>query len=239
MSTTVDTLERAGSEPQEVQQLSSLSDLNSKKEWLELYKLEYDLAAKRYDNIYRAIWQNFSYMAALSAGIVAFGSRAYSTDVVAFIALIPLVFWFLATFLPMDRYGENTRDRLAKIEENISNIAMKYLPEDEQLYHFRDFQAARRRSLIRTKYVVWAFGVLITCLAVKTGDKALNSIKDGSGPIDVVPVDLRVTPPDWDALVQSIDAIQSRLESLESSVTAVQLALPNRPHGDLRERGSE
>lgn len=31
--------------------------------WFELLKLEYEKAADRYENIYKAIWQNFSYMA--------------------------------------------------------------------------------------------------------------------------------------------------------------------------------
>lgn len=40
-----------------------------------LFKLEYEQAAERYENIYKAIWQIFSYMGILAAGILTFGSR--------------------------------------------------------------------------------------------------------------------------------------------------------------------
>ena len=41
----------------------------------ELFKLEYEQSAERYENIYKAIWQIFSYMGILAAGILTFGSR--------------------------------------------------------------------------------------------------------------------------------------------------------------------
>ncbi len=102
------------------------SDLSPEdKEWertFALFKLEYEQAAQRFENIYGAIWQIFQYMALLSAGILTFGSKTsmFSSEVVIFFALSPLAFWFLATYIPMDHYGQNTRKHLQTIESQIN-----------------------------------------------------------------------------------------------------------------------
>ena len=100
-----------------------------------IYELEYKASAERYENIYRAIWQNFSYMAALSAGILAFGSKSLGLSVVLILACIPLLFWFDATYLPMDHYARGARRRAAELEQVIS---VKWLGE-----------AAAERSTVR------------------------------------------------------------------------------------------
>ncbi|MHC5761878.1 hypothetical protein, partial [Nostoc sp.] len=87
---------------------------------LELFKLEYVQAAQRYENIYKAIWQIFSYMAALTAAILAFASRNIPLLLVILIAPFPLVFWFFAIYLPMDNYGQQSRTRLSDIETNLN-----------------------------------------------------------------------------------------------------------------------
>lgn len=46
----------------------------------ELFKLEYQQAADRFENIYKAIWQIFSYMGVLAAGILTFGARNLSIE---------------------------------------------------------------------------------------------------------------------------------------------------------------
>jgi hypothetical protein len=54
---------------------NDLEDDKARREkWYDLHKMEYELAAARYENIYRAIWQNFSYMAVLAGGILTFGA---------------------------------------------------------------------------------------------------------------------------------------------------------------------
>ena len=44
---------------------------------LELYKLEYEKAADRYDNVYRPLWTIFSYLTAVTAGILALGYEKF------------------------------------------------------------------------------------------------------------------------------------------------------------------
>ncbi|MDF5722810.1 MAG: hypothetical protein PUP91_20505, partial [Rhizonema sp. PD37] len=86
----------------------------------EIFKLEYEQAAQRYENIYKALWQIFSYMAALTAAILAFASRNIPLLIVAIIAPLPLFFWFFAIFLPMDGYGQQIRKRLSDIENHLN-----------------------------------------------------------------------------------------------------------------------
>lgn len=105
----------------------------------EIVKLEYEQTTERYENIYKAIWQIFSYMSALAVAIVAFGANNLSSLVVVFIAPLPLLFWFLAIYIPMDFYGNQSRKRLAEIEEGINAEFLKDAPVKLKLNHFRDF----------------------------------------------------------------------------------------------------
>lgn len=111
---------------QRISQIFSGLSENDTDHALELFKLEYERAAERYENIYRAIWQNFYYMAVLAGGIIAFGPReAFPLALLAAVALVPLVVWFWATFLPMDRYGQLTRARLAFIEHILNKTFLE------------------------------------------------------------------------------------------------------------------
>lgn len=153
---------------------------------LELYKLEYEQAAQRYENIYKATWQIFSYMSVLAAGILTFAARAGTLplEVITFFALLPLVFWFTATFVPMNTYGDQTLFRLCEIENDINN---KFFNENDatKLKHYQKFQKRRDPSkqneklqkqkeqseqlkepfskpLWRVRHVVWIFGITVS-----------------------------------------------------------------------------
>src|SRR5436190_14389232 len=122
----------------------SPSGLTAGEKWYELKTLEYKLAAERYDNIYQAVWQNFSYMAILSGGIATFGVKdqgGLQPHLVA-LALTPLLFWFLASYLPLDHYGNETRERLAAIETELNNLYFSG-EKDPKLQHFRLFEATK------------------------------------------------------------------------------------------------
>ncbi len=58
-------------------------------------------------------------MAALSAGILAFGSKSLPLSVVLSLAGLPLLFWFFATYLPMDHYARMARKWAAEVEKVI------------------------------------------------------------------------------------------------------------------------
>jgi hypothetical protein len=83
---------------------------------VQLYTLEYQKAAERYDNIYRSIWTIFSYMTVVAGGFLAFGADRIEPHALICIASIPLLFWLLTTYLPLDRYGTQVIKRLGQIE---------------------------------------------------------------------------------------------------------------------------
>ena len=55
----------------------SLGDNDHTDQEFEAFKLEYEKAAQRDENVYRAIWQNFHYMAFFAGGIFAFGPTCF------------------------------------------------------------------------------------------------------------------------------------------------------------------
>lgn len=145
--------------------------------WFDLLKLEYEKAADRYDNIYRAIWQNFSYMAVLAGGILTFGGKDLDRALVYFLALTPLTFWFTATFLPMDHYGDETRKRLSSIEDDINRI---YFPEptDPKLQHFKVFKLSKYKW--RVQEAVKLFGATVSAVWALMAVLAVHHVVDAS-----------------------------------------------------------
>jgi hypothetical protein len=88
---------------------------------LQLYTLEYQKAAERYDNIYRSIWTIFSYLTAVAAGFLAFGSDRIEPHALICFAATPLLFWFWTTYMPLDRYGNQVVNRLRELESLLNN----------------------------------------------------------------------------------------------------------------------
>lgn len=99
----------------------------------QFYTLEYQKAAERFDNVYRSIWTIFSYLAAVAAGLLTFGSDRIEPHALVCIAASPLLFWFWTTYLPLDRYGNKTGCRLGDLEKLLNDRYQIHLN------HFRDF----------------------------------------------------------------------------------------------------
>ena len=132
------------------EETSSNNNSPNKEEWertFNLFKLEYEQAAQRYENIYKAIWQIFQYMALLSGVILTFSSKSsvFPGKVIIFIALMPLLFWFLAIYLPMDRYGQQARKRLHKIEKEI-NKKTKKIKKNAVYWQIKHYQMFSRQA---------------------------------------------------------------------------------------------
>lgn len=143
----------------DVADIDQPADNDERTNWLDLKKLEYTQTSERYENIYRAIWQNFSYMAVLAGGILTFGSKELDHPTLVALALTPLVFWFLATFLPLDHYGDATRARVSQIEREINAISF---PADKhpRLRHFISFRDSKFTWRVQDA-VVWAGRIVI------------------------------------------------------------------------------
>ncbi len=89
---------------------------------LELFRLEYEKAAERYQEIYRSMWAIFSYLSVVSAGVIGLGIDKVQLSPLAIAATSPLLFWFWSTYLPLDRYGDKVLRRLAHLEEKASSL---------------------------------------------------------------------------------------------------------------------
>lgn len=88
----------------------------------ELLVTEYEHCLERYENLYKALWQNLSYLSVLSAAIVTFASAKFDWHLVALVAGAPLLFWYLAQFRPLDMYGRIARARTAEIERILNSL---------------------------------------------------------------------------------------------------------------------
>jgi hypothetical protein len=80
------------------------------------YLTEYEQCLESYRHTYETIWQASALFAAISAGIIAFGN----TQIPSIVGPLPIIFWYLGIFRPMNRYGELRNDRLAELERRLS-----------------------------------------------------------------------------------------------------------------------
>jgi len=139
------------------------------KEAIDIYKMEYERCAQRYNDLYNAAWTNFSYMALVAGGILSFGGVRFVTPFTAFLACLPLLFWWLATFEPLNRYGDHVETQILKIEKALNALSISRLtnvPDEARkgLTHFEDF--AKRGGVekpTRIEYLILgsAFVVLL------------------------------------------------------------------------------
>lgn len=111
----------------------------------ELNKLEYTSAVTRHDNIYKSLWTNFSYMAILAGGILTVGKGELTITFLALLACSPLIFWFWSSYLPLDRYGNQTARRIAEIERYFN---VRYFNEstDYSLTEYKAYQSEKARA---------------------------------------------------------------------------------------------
>ncbi|HEX8735898.1 MAG TPA: hypothetical protein VF721_11270 [Pyrinomonadaceae bacterium] len=124
-----------------------------KQNLLTLYSLEYQKAAERYQSIYVSIWTNFSYMSVVAGALLTLGSNLYSNiSLIAFLASLPLIFWYVVSYIPMNRYGNDVIKRLKEIEE----IFKKEF--GAELDHFKKFSD---RNFPRVRPAMFVFGFLL------------------------------------------------------------------------------
>ncbi len=153
---------------------SQNNNCSNKEEWertFDLFKLEYEQAAQRYENIYKAIWQIFQYMAFLSGGILTFASKSETNGldlkIIISIALTPLLFWFLAIYIPMDQYGKNALTNLQKIEQRIEKTVNQKFKEScfWKLSHYKNFSGYSKPPW-RVRNIIIVFGITISVAQV-------------------------------------------------------------------------
>lgn len=150
------------------------------KDAIDLYKMEYETCAKRYNDLYSAAWTNFSYMALFAGGILTFGGTRFVTSLTAFLACLPLLFWWIATFEPLNRYGDQVQKDLGDIENALNALCFpntlitavesgldKPQTRPKGLTHFQDFanrepaQLSVSKAFAKTLVAIFLFAVLL------------------------------------------------------------------------------
>jgi hypothetical protein len=130
---------------------------------LEAYKLEYQLAAARYENIYKAIWQIFSYLSLVAGALLTFGGDKFQQNLLWMLASFPLFFWYLSTFRPMNRYGDLCLMRLVGIEADI------YRESGADIKHYTHFSDNRSHGILRARYTIHVLCIVLGVFFVVNG----------------------------------------------------------------------
>jgi len=138
---------------------------SSNKEAIDLYKMEYETCAKRYNDLYSAAWTNFSYMALFAGGILTFGGNRFVIPLTAFLACLPLLFWWVATFEPLNRYGDDVQYDLGKTEQALNLLAFSTAPDTPKekkqgLSHYQVFANRAVKTSSERTVVKWIIGIL-------------------------------------------------------------------------------
>jgi hypothetical protein len=180
----------------------------------EAYKLEYELAAARYENIYKALWQIFSYLSAVTGALLTFGGDHFQQNLLWVLASLPLVFWYLSTYLPMSRYGDLCLTRLAGIEADISALSAS------NIRHYRDFVANRSGGL-RVRGTVHILGFVLGLIFVVNGYKSVRAWCDG------VPL-IREKPPEAKLISLSSDDLKKLMQQSPPAGQAPQDTKPTK-----------
>jgi len=160
---------------------------------IKLFELDYSTAVKRYDDNFKSLWTNFSYMAILAGGILTFGKEQLAIDLLIALASIPLIFWFWATFLPLNKYGDLIARRIAEIEKALTSLYFTKMPDLEiphkeynankarqGLFLYTDFEQRHHKSKplsilglreylqdrVRVRTIVWLFSFLFHLMLI-------------------------------------------------------------------------
>ncbi|HXD33299.1 MAG TPA: hypothetical protein VN643_19410 [Pyrinomonadaceae bacterium] len=143
------------------------------KEAIELYKMEYERCAERYNNLYNAAWTNFSYMVLVAGGVLTFGGARFVTPLTGLLSCLPLLFWWFSTFEPLNRYGDSVEQQLCEIEKALNALCFSQLKNIEQpakkgLTHFSYFsnrgggQSTSKRKLVKSVATLAIFSFALT-----------------------------------------------------------------------------
>lgn len=135
---------------------------------LEAYKLEYQLASSRYENIYKAIWQIFSYLSAVTGALLTFGGDHFQQNLLWVLVSLPLLFWYFSTFRPMNRYGDLCLGRLVEIEAGLNKLS------GSDLKHYTDFKEKTAKGP-RVRHAVKTLFASLLILFVVNGYKTARA----------------------------------------------------------------
>jgi hypothetical protein len=172
---------------------------------LEAYKLEYQLAASRYENIYEALWQIFSYLSAVTGALLAFGGDRFQSNFLWVLASLPLLFWYLSTYLPLNHYGDLCLTRLVGIEKDINDLSTS------NLRHYKDYRDHPMKGL-RVRYIVHVLGFVLALVFAVNGIRSVSAWWNGTPLVREKPPEsklISLTADDLKKLMQTVPTGQA------------------------------
>lgn len=104
---------------------------------IELLKMEYETCVETYQDIYNSIWKIFSYFSAVTAALLLLGDVGFTINARIALAAIPLFFWWLGIYTPMNKYGDQKVDDLMNIEKEL-NCLVQFVG-GKKLCHFNNY----------------------------------------------------------------------------------------------------
>ena len=105
---------------------------------LEAYLAEYKECAECYRHTYSTIYQSGGLLATASGALMAFAS----SPIIQSISLLPILFWYIGIFIPMNSYAEHRSTRLKNIEEELNRSI-----GDLTMRHFSLYDQERKKKL--------------------------------------------------------------------------------------------
>jgi len=115
---------------------------------IELYKAEHDECVRRYEDIYKAIWTQFNYFIVVAGAALGFGKEAVGVPLAGLVACLALIFWYWATFEPLNRYGDQVARRAAILERILNKdlFLLQHWTRGRGLRHFILYEQRRDES---------------------------------------------------------------------------------------------
>lgn len=141
--------------------------------------------------------------------------------------------WLVAIYIPMDSYGQQSRQRLANIEEDINEELLKY--SQKQMRHFLDFQPPRRFNLQKLEWrvkdamlfftgvtvIVWLALLIFMVSSQPKSNPTRMEIKLES------PVQIQTQDSQFQDLKKEINSLSKKLDSIGSLIRARNTATSN------------
>jgi hypothetical protein len=177
---------------------------------LELYKLEYERAAIRYEDIYKAVWQIFSYMTAVTAAFLAFGGDRFQENLFWFLATAPLVYWFFGTYIPLNTYGDDIGATLCNIEKQLNS------DYGVHLNHYRSFQkrtTKEKRWHLRVRHVVLPVFWILTIISAYELFRTTTAVFKGTPMVRAKPTEVKIVTVDSEELKKLIETARDPHQS--------------------------
>lgn len=134
---------------------------------LDLYKMEYEQGAERYDNIYKALWTQFNYFVIGAGAILTFGKDAWGAELSGLLACLTIVFWYWTEFEPLNAYGDIVGTRLEEIEQVLTaaHFSTATNKQKEGLHQYEQFASRLRdRDLNKDAVSQWRSITILSIL---------------------------------------------------------------------------